>query len=238
MSQVDNPFIRGYQNPRIVRTLLITYADDCPPIWRPLHASQAHLPDDQVERFPCLIGDDFAVISEGQVVAEALEAQCSSEGLVRSVVYAVAADDVDGKSLHVGDTYSEDAAREVVRRLRFETGFFSRAWEISSAHITEDAGRYLAELADLATPTGFLFVAFRIPYSPAIGVKLIATPWTDENLQMVDGTTADRLREEHRKKGVPESLVEVLHLAALADVRILVFDADAPLLEGLTLYEE
>ncbi|HCF0987695.1 TPA: ABC transporter substrate-binding protein [Pseudomonas aeruginosa] len=238
MSHVDNPFIRGYQNPRIVRTLLITYADDCPPIWRPLHASQMHLPDDQVERFPCLIGDGFAVISEGQVVAEELEAQCSSEGLVRSVVYAVAADDVDGTPLHVGDTYSEDAAREVVRRLRFETGFFSRAWEISSAHITEDAGRYLAELADIATPTRFLFEAFRIPYSPAIGVKLIATPWTDENLQMVDGTTADGLREEHSKKGVPESLLEVLHLAALADVRILVFDADAPVLEGLALYEE
>lgn len=154
------------------------------------------------------------------------------------MVYAVAADDVDGKPLHVGDTYSEDAAREVVRRLRFETGFFSRAWEISAAHITEDAGRYLAELADIATPTGFLFVAFRIPYSPAIGMKLIATPWTDDNLQKVDDTTADRLREEHRKKGIPESLVDVLHLAALADVRILLFDADAPVLDGLTVYEE
>lgn len=238
MSRVDNPFIRGYQNPRVVRTLLITYADDCPPIWRPLHVSQAHLSDEQVERFPCLIGNDFAIISEDQVVTEELEAQCTSEGLVRTVVYAVAADDVDGKPLHVGDTYSEDAAREVVRRLRFETGFFSRAWEISTAHITEDAGRYLADLADIATPTGFLFVAFRLPYSPAIGVKLIATPWTDDNLQKVDGTTADRLREEHRKKGMPASLVDVLHLAALADVRILVFDADAPVLDGLTLYEE
>lgn len=35
---------------------------------------------------------------------------------------------------------------------------------------------------------------------------------------------------------MPESLVEVLHLAAVADVRMLVFDADAPILEGLTLY--
>lgn len=80
-----------------------------------------------------------------------------------------------------------------------------------------------------------MFVAFRIPYSPAIGVKLIATPWTDANLQRVEGITAEQLRQEHRTKGMPESLVEVLHLAALADVRMLVFDADANVLEGLRL---
>lgn len=238
MSKIDNPFSRGYQNPRVVRTLLITYEDDCPPVWRPLHASQAHLPDGQIALFPCLIGKDFALITEGQEVPEELENQCQTEGIVRTVAYAIGADDFDGQPVHIGDTYSEAAAREVVRRLKFETGFYSRCWEISSAHITEEAGRYLAELADLATPSRFLFVAFRIPYSPAIGVKLIATPWSDENLQHVEGISAERLRQEHRKKGMPECLVEVLHLAALADVRVLVFDADAPILEGLKLYEE
>jgi hypothetical protein len=49
----------------------------------------------------------------------------------------------------------EEAAREVVRRLSFETGFYSRCWEISSAHLTADAGRFLADLADIATPTLF-----------------------------------------------------------------------------------
>ncbi|MFC4250339.1 ABC transporter substrate-binding protein [Sinimarinibacterium flocculans] len=238
MSQIDNPFHRGYQNPRIVRTLLITYEDDCAPVWRPLHTSQAHLSDDDVAQFPCLIGKDFALITEGQEVPEDLEARCQTEGIVRTVVYAVAADDFDGRQMHVGDTYSEEAAREVVRRLKFETGFYSRCWEISSAHITEEAGRYLAELADTVVPSRFLFHPFRIPYSPAIGVKLIATPWTDENLQMIEGTTAEALKETHRKKGMPECLVEVLHLAALADVRMLVFDADAPILAGLKLHDD
>jgi len=32
--------------------------------------------------------------------------------------------------------------------------------------------------------------------------------------------------------------VEVLHLAALADVRMLVLDADAPVLDGLPLYDD
>ena len=231
----SNPFLRGYQKLRIDRTLCITYEDDCPPVWRPLHPSQAHLPNDQIALFPCVFNNDFALITEGQDIPEDLDAQCQTEGVVRTVVYAVSGDD-SGQPVHVGDTYSEEAAREVVRRLSFETGFYSRCWEISSVHLTAEAGRFLAELADIATPSGFLFVAFRIPYSPAIGVKLIATPWTDANLQLIEGITAEQLRQEHRNKGMPESLVEVLHLAAVADVRMLVFDADAPILEGLTLY--
>ena len=233
MSPNSNPFLRGYQKLRIDRSLCITFEDDCPPVWRSLHPNQAHLTDDQVALFPCVFNNDFALITEGQVIPGDLEAQCQSEGVVRTVVYAISGDDF-GQPVHVGDTYSEEAAREVVRRLSFETGFYSRCWEISSAHLTPEAGRFLAELADIATPSGFLFVAFRIPYSPAIGVKLITTPWTDANLQRVEGITAEQLRQEHRTKGMTESLVEVLHLAALADVRILVFDADASVLGGLT----
>lgn len=237
MPRHPNPFLRGYQNLRISRSLFITYEDDCPPVWRPLHPSQAHLPDDEIARFPCIFNDDCALITEGQEIPDDLETQCQSEGLVRAVVYAVNGDDF-GQPVHVGDTYSEEAAREVVRRLRFETGHYSRCWEISTTHITPDANRYLEQLADNTSPTGFLFVAFRMPYSPAIGVKLIATPWTDSNLNYVEGISAEQLRQEHLRKGVPESLFEVLYLAALADVRMLVFDADAPELEGLKRYGE
>ncbi|AWL00805.1 TPA: ABC transporter substrate-binding protein [Pseudomonas aeruginosa] len=237
MSHSKNPFVRGYGGLSVQRLLAISYDDDCPLSYLPLHVSQSHLPDSQVERHACVFCDDFALITEGQNVPPELDAQCPSHGIARNLVYAVMAEEA-GQPLHVGDTYSEEAAREVVRRLRFETGFYSRAWEISSVHITEEAGRFLAELADIATPSGFLFMAFRIPYSPAVGVKLIATPWTDANLQHVEGITAEELRQEHRAKGVPESLVEVLHLAALADVRMLVFDADAPVLDGLTLYDD
>lgn len=235
MSPKSNPFLRGYRNLSIDRSVCITYEDDCPPVWRPLHPSQAHLPDDQVALFPCIFSNDFALITEGQDIPNDLEAQSQTEGVVRTVVYAVSGGDF-GQPVHVGDTYSAEAAREVVRRLSFETGFYSRCWEISSTHLTPEAGRFLAELADIATPSGFLFVAFRIPYSPAIGVRLIATPWTDANLQHVEGITAEELRQEHRAKGMPESLVEVLHLAALADVRMLVFDTDAPILQGLTVF--
>ncbi len=37
---------------------------------------------------------------------------------------------------------------------------------------------------------------------------------------------------------MPESLVNVLHMAGQADVRILILDADAQILEGLPIFEE
>src|SRR3546814_6195803 len=95
-----------------------------------------------------------------QDVSDELEAQCQGEGIVRTVVYAIDADDIDGQHEHVGDTYSEAAAREVVRRLKFETGIYSRAWGISTAHITDPPTGYLRDLADIATPTGLIFIAF------------------------------------------------------------------------------
>ncbi|WP_269495572.1 DUF5983 family protein [Castellaniella sp. S9] len=237
MTKIVNPFARGYQNLRIIRTLLITYHERCSPVWRPLHDSQVHLSDEQIALFPCLSCQDFAIITVDQDVPKELKAQCQAEGFVSAVVYAIVADDFDGEPVQVGDTYSEEAAREVVRRLKFETGVYSRAWEISTAHITEQSQRYLRDLADIATPTGFMFIAFRVPYSPAIGVKLIATPWTDENLRSIEEITAEQLRQEHLSKGMPEELMRVLHLAAKADVRILIFDADAPELDGLPVYE-
>jgi len=214
----NNPFIRGYDGLSVERLLAISYDDDCPLTYLPLHPSQSNLPDSQIERRSCVFSDDFALITEDQAVPAELEAQCRSHSLARNVVYAVMAEE-EGKPLHVGDTYSEESAREVVQRLRFETGYYSRCWEISSAHLDVDAHRFLAELADIATPTLFLFVAFRIPY-------------------VVEGITAKRLMQEHRKKGMPESLMHVLHLAALADVRMLVFDADAQVLDGLPIYDD
>ncbi len=40
----SNPFARGYDNLHIELLLLITYENDCPLCFRPVHDSQAHLP--------------------------------------------------------------------------------------------------------------------------------------------------------------------------------------------------
>ncbi|WP_160300378.1 ABC transporter substrate-binding protein, partial [Xanthomonas phaseoli] len=125
------------------------------------------------------------------------------------------------------------SGRIVQSFLKFETGHYSRAWEISKSHLTEEANQYLEELADSPTPLGLLFEVFRIPDGHCIGVKLVSTPWTDRNLELIDGRSSVELLQEQQSAGVPELLLEVLHLASRADTRFLVFDPDAPLLAGL-----
>lgn len=126
----------------------------------------------------------------------------------------------------------------MVQQLTFETGHYSRCWEISTAHPTNQASQFLADLADSGKPTGLMFDAFRVPGCFAVGCKLYCTPWTDQNLAAFDGSTATQLRVEQFDAGVPESLVRVLHFAALADTRLLIFDPDASELAGLPICSE
>lgn len=244
MSQHSNPFIRGYWSLRIIRTLSISYEDGSPHIWRPLHVSQQHLGDEELLSSSCIVTNDFALIRNGtESISAELQAECDAvagtngDGIVGAVVYAIHGNDLDGRLVHIGDTYSSEAAREALQRLSFETGYYSRCWEISSAHLSERSWHYLSSLANRGASENFLFVAFPIPESPAIGLKLISTPWTDHNLEHVMGIDAEQLRQEHKDRGMPDDLANILELAGQADVRILVFDGDAPALLGLPLVQ-
>lgn len=54
MSQLSNPFIRGYQNLSIGRTLAISTDDDQALIYRTLHESQIRLHDQSFECHRCI----------------------------------------------------------------------------------------------------------------------------------------------------------------------------------------
>lgn len=232
----ENPFARGYQDLRIERSLLITYADDCPPCLRPLHESQAHLKDHDLQLLPCIFNDDFALVSEGRNVPDELDDHCQSVGVVRHVLYSISGESLHARQ-HIGDQLSREEAQSVIRRLSFETGHYSRAWEVSTAHLDEAALRYLENWLNepLAKQTGLLFEPFLLPDCQGYGCKLICTPWTDEHLANVEGHTYGEIRQEQLAAGVPESLVDILYLAALADVRFLIFDPSASMLEELPL---
>jgi len=234
-----NPFVRGSENLRIERQLLITYENDCPPCFRPLHRSQAHLPDHEVQLFPCIFNDDFALVSEAQIIPAGLDERCQSIGLVRQVVYAVMGETLHGWH-HLGDLYSMEEAQAVVQRLTFETGYYRRAWEISTGHLSEEAIRYLEEWIHRLPlrQTSLLFALFALPDCCGFGCKLIGTPWTDEHLLHISNHSYSELRQEQLAAGVPESLADTLYLAALADIRFLVFDPSASTLEGLPIYEK
>lgn len=235
----SNPLARGYDNLHIERLLLITYENDCPPCFRPVHDSQAQLPDNELQLFPCLFNDDFALISEGQSIPDELDERCQSTGLVRQVIYAVIGEMFNERH-HVGDLYPLEEAQAMVHRLSFETGHYSRAWEISTAHLPEEAMFYLEGWASNSAPrqTGLLFELFALPDCCGIGCKLIGTPWTDENLLNIESKPYSTLKQEQLDAGTPEALVNVLYLAALADVRLLIFDPDAAVLDGLAIFDE
>ncbi|WDG77563.1 ABC transporter substrate-binding protein [Pseudomonas chlororaphis] len=235
----SNPFARGYDNLHIERLLLITYANDCPPCFRPVHDTQAHLPDHELQLFPCLFNDDFALIGAGQSIPDELDERCPSTGLVRKVIYAVIGETLNERH-HVGDLYSLEEAQAMVHRLSFETGHYSRAWEISTAHLTEEALRYLESRAGNfdSKPIGLLFEPFALTDCNGVGCKLIGTPWTDDNLVRIEDRPYSSLRQEQLYAGTPEALVNVLYLAALADARLLIFDPDAAVLDGLAIFDE
>jgi hypothetical protein len=58
------------------------------------------------------------------------------------------------------------------------------------------------------------------------------------NLMGVLGIRVKDLHQEFREKDVPDDLALVLEQAGRADVRLLIFDGDAPVLDGLPVYPE
>ena len=52
MSHSNNPFVRGYDGLSVQRLLAISYDDDCPLSYLPLHVSQSHLPDSRSSAMP------------------------------------------------------------------------------------------------------------------------------------------------------------------------------------------
>src|SRR3546814_955714 len=64
--------------------------------------------------------------------------------LVRQVIYAVIGEMLNERH-QVGDLHSLEEAQAMVHRLSFETGHYSRAWEISTAHLPVESMLYLEE---------------------------------------------------------------------------------------------
>jgi hypothetical protein len=158
---------------------------------------------------------------------------------VRQVIYAVIGEMLNERH-QVGDLHSLEEAQAMVHRLSFETGHYSRAWEISTAHLPVESMLYLEEWVShfALRQTGLLFELFTLPDCCGIGCKLIGTPWTDDNLVKIESRPYSSLRQEQLDAGTPVALIEVLYLAALADVRLLIFDPDAAVLDGLAIFDE
>lgn len=235
MNSSYNPFIRGYENFTIERKAMIARDSDSYPVYRAIHASQAELADAYLTGLRCIYRNEYCFCVDSNVILLDILRDFGATGFVVGVVYFIQCSQ-NGISKCLGLVHSLESAQGMIDNLRFETGFYSRSWEISSAHITQQDFDRLELLADTGCPREALFEAFQLRKSNAIGIKLIATPWTDQALGVVD-TSVIKLCRALCEIGLSESLIDVMLLAAQADARILIFDPDAPALEGLAHYD-
>ncbi|MFG9941669.1 hypothetical protein ACG3RN_09025 [Pseudomonas aeruginosa] len=138
---------------------------------------------------------------------------------VREMSYVIHAQDQE-HTLVLGIQPTLELARDIVQRLSFETGHFSRCWEISAEHLPEDV---LNQLFLMRTDLHALQLEFfENANQSVIGCKLRNTPWTDQHLDLFNTSSAE-LRQQQLDYGLPAELVEILHLAGQADVRFLLF---------------
>ena len=153
---IPTHFTRGYQN-CVHRPIVVHHLRGRLSAGLAIAASQPGALLMTRSRLPRVFNNDFALITEGQVIPRP-EVQCQRR---RGVPWSTPSAATTSASPYVGDTtYWEEAAREVVRRLSFGPASAAAGDQQCPSH--RRRGRFLAELADIATPSGFLFVAFRI----------------------------------------------------------------------------
>ncbi|RCM97839.1 hypothetical protein PA17_01701 [Pseudomonas aeruginosa] len=153
---------------------------------------------------------------------------------VRELSYVIHAQNQD-QSLVLGVQPTLEQAQGIVQLLSFETGYFSRCWEISAEHLPEDV---LNQLFLIRTDLHALQLElFENTYQSVIGCKLRNTPCTDQHLDLLNTCPAE-LRQQHLAYGLPAKFEGILRLAGQTDVRFLLFDPDAAFLDGLPVFKD
>jgi len=232
----SNPFFRGYQNFLLTRELMITpdvAGEVYEPCYRSLISHQESLQDWQLIGKECVYNDTHAAAINGPSSPET-EA-LTNQGFIHTVVYSLHGEN-NGTSQQICDLGSAEVAQVLINQLSFETGFYSRVFEVTSAHLPDEEWDELQHLVEHADTTQLMFECFALPDSDAVGFKLIGTPWTDKHLHAIEGFGLSTLQAQQAEEGFPEEFIRVLTLAGQADVRVLIIDPNGCRLEGLPVF--
>jgi hypothetical protein len=151
-------------------------------------------------------------------------------GKLIKITYLVVGE-IDSELVELGEFENRKEAESVqrgCRQLCRRTGF-----EINLSHLPPGACDYLNRTDRFS---GLYVPRVSIEVSNAIGFRLLFTPWTDEYLRFFINHDLAYLKLQFLNDGMPPEFAELLIQAGQANVRYLVFDKDAPVLEGLPVY--
>lgn len=239
-----NPFERGYQDFRIERLAMI-YTRDLPGClhYARVHPSQDNFRDFEFEGKGAIFSDHHAVM-DLDLVSATLRSECKYRGHFIKVIYRLIASDGADKTI-IGEALTLKDAQRIVQNLQFDTGFYSRLWEISNRHIPKEVLDLLRNKAKKLSENlidGYFLMDLFILDHPGdetdfdLGIRLNRIPWTQEHVTKVMHYDLVELRDGYLNDGLPSSFVDLVLQAGMAEVRILVFSEQGKVLEGLPTF--
>lgn len=194
-------------------------------VFVPLHEKQDYLrPVSITEKI--YFNEQFALVANDSLIPKELWSRCPREGQFLKHCYQVI-DTCNGmENIPLGIYLDRASAQSMIDRL-VNSSRYGKVWEISVDHLTPVAFSYLHFA--IIGQMDFQALNFELFYFPGVAercvaVKLMATPWTDENLFHQFSFTAKTLMMRQQQAGLPDCFIELLHKTAQEDVRILVFD--------------
>ena len=240
-NQHHNPFLVGYEQIRFQRFVKVTDEDGFPLSAEiDLHSSQRHLPDNLILESRCRHNQrEVFVLIDGQEVSDEFRKKYPYEGSIHDVIYEISGRK-GPKRHYIGGTFNLKQASRLVKELPFHGSNYGRYWKVSYAHLTDEAIEFM-EKNKISDPeledSDFLYVTiFNAPFiDEGYCVKLDQTPWIDSILKKAVNLDLKTLRMSHGNDGMPASLVSIVHMAAKANVGMLIFDKNAELTPGLRI---
>jgi hypothetical protein len=230
-----NPFDLGFTAPEIHRVLEIEINEFVSPLLRRVHPMQDNWFEDCFVGNPCHYSQTHAwTYTKRQEPEEEILRAMPDSGKVVGVRYALTARDRIEMEVNLGFYPTYGLALNALKRVNPERTPFARAWEITDRHLDKDDLTFLKEKSG----SGGKFYTVHSPLSlGGIAVELIATPWTNANLNELFGLRVRDLVREQLQSGMPKNLLKILHLAARANIRYLIFRVGGVELSELEVFE-
>ena len=237
-----NPFERGYSDFKIER-LAMVYTQDLP--WclhyALIHPSHEAIKDFEFENQEAIFDDHHVSIM--RCAGKKRLDECRYRGQLIKIIYHVLATEYATQVI-IGEALCFSEAERMIHNIQMQAGHYNRCFEINSTHLPWqdlEGLKQRTENIPKIVDAPFLLDLFLINNEHIddfdLGIRLNRTPWIeDDMLQKVMCSGSTDLREDYLEEGLSTQLIDLLLLAGKADVRLIIFSDNAPVLPRLATY--